>query len=204
MWYTKGSWDICGEYNKISGRYYLDSYCEPYTYAAYIVQDNGYQYGIDLCLNSALGKVSVLEGKTRLLKEAKQAVQAWLKEKHDHTEEIEQWKKLVIKPVFDSNLNLIGDWYAHFPIYKYGQDKETQLKKWAYFNPNYAEAPAYLLDRFVDGGYQLTHFDGDVRTNSLKITTEESKELLKKALSQLNHEKYSKFFEVKDETENDK
>ena len=105
------------------------------------------------------------------------------------SEEINEWKKCNVSPVFNSEIEHVGDVYTSFNVLK------KDRKSFDYYNSNPIESlygKFYTLEKFDNKPcYSVINSNYD----STSCRSGKDQELLDKMLSKLNKKKYERFFE---------
>ena len=107
-------------------------------------------------------------------------------ERSDLSEYIEEWKSCSVNPVFDEKYNYVGDAYASLQVI------ETNAKSFDYYNTN----PIHKLY----GKFYVLKGKNCCKEETVTLGTHMSKvcdkpEIIKKLLSKLDKNKYTRFFE---------
>lgn len=163
-----------------------------YNIEIYPSMQGGYGLAVYLCLRASNSNdILVYRENYETSKEAQiDAVRIVLElEQANLTEEIKEWKKGNVNPVFDTKLNHIGDIYTTFQILRKDQ------KSYDYYNSNPLKSLYGKFFRLYKRLDQPCYDIIDSGYDSVCSKTGKDKEILNKMINQIkNNKKYERFF----------
>lgn len=187
-----GGFDITGEWVTTNGCY-STYYIKPYSFYCSIHGQKGcYNWYIYLCLRHSESKdIELMSGTSKTLKAAKENFSEFLEyEDHDYMDLIEEWKKKVITPAFNSNFEHIGDFYASWENIR----KPEWAEKYDYYNDNPVKGSfKYILSYYPSCGLSYSEYTWNGNGFSSYSGCKDP-EILDKLMSKLPKERYSRFY----------